>query len=309
MRALFVGLGSIGSRHLRNLSTLCAQKGLPLEVTALRASGRALGEETAALVHRQVETLKANEQFEVSFITNPTNLHAKTLAALKGRVGAFFIEKPIFEMGGYNLAALGLEEGQKAYVAAPMRWCGVYRALKEKLAGQNVFSVRVVCSSYLPGWRTGVDYRTVYSAKRAMGGGVTLDLIHEWDYVTDLFGFPLQSVNMRGKFSNLEIDSDDLSVYIARYPNFLCEVHLDYFGRRYRRTAEVFLPGGTLVADFGAGRLTLPDGTAEEHSEDANCRYMREMDYFLQYALHGAGASINSPQQALRVLQLTLGEE
>ena len=73
-------------------------------------------------------------------------------------------------------------------------------------------SARVICSSYLPDWRPGVDYRTVYSAHKALGGGVTIDLIHEWDYLVDLFGVPQKLYNFKGTYSDLEIDSDDLSV-------------------------------------------------------------------------------------------------
>ncbi len=64
-----------------------------------------------------------------------------------------------------------------------MRWCGTMLALKKALPALSVYSARVLCSSYLPGWRPGVDYRTVYSAHKDMGGGVTIDLIHEWDYL------------------------------------------------------------------------------------------------------------------------------
>ena len=50
----------------------------------------------------------------------------------------------------------------------------------------------VICSSYLPDWRPGVGYHTVYfSAHRRLGGGVTTStLIHEWDYLVELFGVP-----------------------------------------------------------------------------------------------------------------------
>ena len=40
-----------------------------------------------------------------------------------------------------------------------------------------------------------------------------------------------------------------------------------------------------------------------------NQRYLREMDYFLEYARRGKGESVNSPAMAQRVLGLTLGEE
>ena len=134
-------------------------------------------------------------------------------------------------------------------------------------------------------------------------------MIHEWDYLVDLFGVPEALYNFKGTYSELEIDSDDLSVYIARYPSLLAEVHLDYFGRGYRRSIELFCRDGSVVADFGAGTLTLPNGTVEHYEEDVNRRYEREMAYFVDYALGDTPASCNPPELALQVLQLTLGEK
>ena len=68
---------------------------------------------------------------------------------------------------------------------------------QEALPALSVYSARVLCSSYLPGWRPGVDYRTVYSAHKDMGGGVTIDLIHEWDYLVELFGKPEKMYNFK----------------------------------------------------------------------------------------------------------------
>lgn len=101
--------------------------------------------------------------------------------------------------------------------------------------------------------------------------------------LVDLFGVPEMNCNIRGKYSDLEIDSDDLSIYIAQY-TLLAEVHLDYFGRTYRRSIELFCKDGSCVADFGAGTLTLPNGAVEHYEEDVNERYLREMNYFLDYA-------------------------
>lgn len=97
-------------------------------------------------------------------------------------------------------------------------------------------------------------------------------------------------------------------MYIARYPTLLAEVHLDYFGRGYRRSIELFCHDGSYLADFGAGTLTLPDGTVQHYEEDVNRRYEREMEYFVDYALTGSGESCNPPALALNVLKLTLGE-
>lgn len=307
MDVLFVGLGSIGTRHLKNLHAVAAQKDIPVRAWALRSSARALPEETRALLAGEFTSLPEHARYDAAFITNPTHLHFGMLQNLRGKADTLFIEKPIFERTDRALADC-LAPGQKAYVAAPMRWCGTMLALKKALPALSVYSARVLCSSYLPGWRPGVDYRTVYSAHKDMGGGVTIDLIHEWDYLVDLFGVPQQLYNFKGTYSDLEIDSDDLSVYIAKYPTLLAEVHLDYFGRGYRRSIELFCRDGSYLADFGAGTLTLPDGTVQHYEEDVNRRYEREIEYFTDYALGDEQQSCNPPALALDVLKLTLGE-
>ncbi len=308
MNVLFVGLGSIGTRHLNNLAAITAGRGIPLAADALRWSDRPLPAETAALLRQQyIGTVPAQARYDAVFITNPTNLHFDVIRDLADKTDCFFIEKPIFESSRYSLADCGLVS-KKAYIAAPMRWCGTFMKLAEELKNRTVFSARAICSSYLPGWRKGVDYRTVYSARRELGGGVTIDLIHEWDYLVELFGFPAECHTLLGKYSDLEINSDDLSIAIARYPDKLVELHLDYFGRAYRRTVELLCPAGQVTADFGAGTLTLEDGTVIDCTEPVNDRYIREMEYFLDYMAGAEQESINSPEKALAVLKLALGE-
>ena len=304
-KILFTGLGSIGTRHLKNLHQIAQERGLSIEVDALRSSTRPLAADVRALLHAEYTDAAQLPQYDIAFITNPTHLHFATLQSLRGKVDALFIEKPIFDTPACALADCLLPQ-QKAYVAAPMRFCGAFLALKQHLPALRPYSARVICSSYLPDWRKGVDYRTVYSAHKSMGGGVTIDLIHEWDYLTDLFGVPQQLYNFKGTYSELEIDSDDLSIYIARYPSLLCEVHLDYFGREYRRSIELFCKDGTAVADFGAGTFTMPNGEVQDCTEEVNMRYLREMAYFLDYAA-GKAPAINTPQNALDVLKLTEG--
>ena len=57
MKVLFVGIGSIGTRHLKNLHTVANERGLSLDVTALRSSSRELPAETARLLNRQISAL------------------------------------------------------------------------------------------------------------------------------------------------------------------------------------------------------------------------------------------------------------
>ena len=85
--ALFVGLGSIGTRHLKNLANLCADRGWTLQADALRSDlTRPLRPGAAELLHAQYTDLTAAPaHYDMVFITNPTSLHAEALRQVKGR--------------------------------------------------------------------------------------------------------------------------------------------------------------------------------------------------------------------------------
>ena len=140
--------GSIGTRHLKNLANLCADRGWALQADALRSDlSRPLRDGVAELLHAQyTDMADAPAHYDLVFITNPTSLHADALTQVKGRGEALFIEKPIFSAEQTGLALANyLPAGQKAYVAAPMRWCGVMLALKDRLPALHPYCARVIC--------------------------------------------------------------------------------------------------------------------------------------------------------------------
>ncbi len=306
IRALFVGLGSIGNRHSANLKEICDRRGQPVHITALRTHKGSLFGHDFPQIDRMITELD-DTHYDLAFITNPTTLHAEAYSQIKDVADFIYIEKPIFAETSVTPEQLGMSD-DRITVAAPIRFCGIYQKLKDAVAKEHVYSCRILCSSYLPDWRPKQDYRTVYSAKKALGGGVGIDLIHEMDYMVDLFGFAEETYCFHGQYSHLEIDSDDISLMICRYKDMLAEVHLDYFGRTYRRTCECMCHGGSIIADFGTGILTLPDGTVIDCSEPVNDRYIREMEAFLDFAA-GKGKNAHPPSLAYRVLKLSLGEQ
>jgi len=155
----------------------------------------------------------------------------------------------------------------------------------------------------LPDWRPNVDYRKIYSAIKELGGGVSIDLIHELDYLTYLFGMPDEIIRCIGKYSNLEISSDDLAIYICKYRDKLIEVHLDYFGRIQKREVELYCGDKVIVGDILKNKLIIGD---KEFcfEENPNDKYIREMEYFIGCIENGVKTE-NEIQNAQSVLKLS----
>lgn len=309
MKVCFVGLGSIGKRHLKNLRSVCKENNILVEVHALRSSDRKLDHEVMQLIDKSFFSIDYIENdYDIVFITNPTSLHYDAIRDFSKKTKNMFIEKPLFSSSNFEIDSLGLNKDGVYYVAAPMRYTNVINKLRDLIDHENIYSVRCICSSYLPNWRNGVDYREVYSAKKSLGGGISLDCIHEWDYLSFLFGFPETIYNFNGKYSHLEIDSDDISIYIARYTDKLIELHLDYIGRETRREIELFTMNGTITADFIKNEIRFTDGRDKiKFENDDDEIYIRELKEFLAM-IYENKENTNDIYHAYKVLKLAEGE-
>ena len=301
----FCGLGSIGKRHLKNTVQYLKERGIGYEIDWIQSSPRAAEDEIKDYISNSyLYSDNIPDDYDIVFITNPTSEHFDTIKLFADKAKNMFIEKPIFDTTDKDINELSLKTDGVYYVACPLRYTNVLRYVKENVDYKSAYSVRAVCSSYLPDWRPGTDYRKTYSASKAMGGGVSIDLIHEWDYLCDLFGKPDRVLNVRGKYSHLEIDSDDLSVYIGVYKDRLIELHLDYFGRKGVRKLELFMPEDTVVADLNGGTVSyLKEGRVIDLSEERNDFQKREIEHFFDI-VSGEIKSDNTVSHALDCLRV-----
>lgn len=295
----------MGQRHARNLRKICVKRGLSCSIDLLRTCSADVPEGI-----REVYTSK--DQFpgtyDAVFITNPTAAHYETLVDLIDLSDAFFIEKPVFDRTDYELGFLDREK-KVFYVAAPMHYKPTISWLKEHFDFSEAFSLRSISSSYLPDWRPGVDYRKTYSAHKDMGGGVSIDLIHEWDYLQYLIGFPERAYSIIEKRSGLEIDSDDVALYIADYGDKTAEIHLDYFGRVPIRKLEIFTKEDTVECDLLTDTISfLKSGEQIILTEERDDTQARELEAFLDM-IQGKRENTNDIEYALNTLILAKGYE
>ena len=178
-----VGLGSIGQRHIKNILSLCAEKGLSHTVVALRHKPSALPSALASLVDREAYSYADMPCCDIVLICNPSQVHLETVHKLKNKAAKIFLEKPAFikPVSEAELSELD-PSGDKIRIACPLRHSRTYEALSAFVKANDVYSARAICSSYLPQWRPMADYSKLYSA-REDSGGVKIDLIHEFDYM------------------------------------------------------------------------------------------------------------------------------
>ena len=304
VKICFFGMGSIGKRHLKNLVKILKERKLNFEIDVVKRT-REVDEEVRFYINNIYSIKDFTPIFyDIVFIVNDTSAHIETLNLMKNYSNNFFIEKPL----SINVNKININDykDKKIYIACPMRYSNVIEYLKKEIDVSKVYSVRAICSTYLPDWRPTIDYRHNYSAKKELGGGVTLDLIHEWDYLTYLLGFPEKVFNLNKKVSHLEINSDDLSIYIAEYKDKLVEIHLDYFGRIPTRKVEFFLKEGTVIGDFIKNTVTLENAREIKLSDDID-DYIKEMNNFLDIIFNQKD-NFNNLENAYRVLKLIKGE-
>ena len=192
-------------------------------------------------------------------------------------------------------------------MAAPLRYTAIVNFIKENICKADVLAVRCISSSYLPEWRKDSDYRESYSAHKALGGGVSIDLVHEWDYVSYLFGFPKYVKSIIVKKSDLEIDSDDIAVYIAEYDTMVAEVHVDYIGKSPIREMQIFTKDETIICDFIQSLIRLKKSGREiKFGEERDEYQMKELQYFFE-RIDNKLYSLDNIKHAEKVLRIAGG--
>jgi predicted dehydrogenase len=302
-----VGLGSIGKRHLKNLYGVLSKKNVRFYIDALR-SKKTNESDVSEFIHEEYYSYDdLSDDYDIAFVTNPTNLHYDTIQRLLPKARHLFIEKPVFDRTDCDISQLQLKKEGVYYVACPLRFSSVIKYLKEFVSKNNIYSAGCLCSSYLPDWRPGTDYKKNYSANSDAGGGVRIDLIHEWDYLQYLFGVPLEIAEFHGKYSQLEIASDDTAVYIARYKDKLVSVHLDYYGRVDRREIELYLEHDVIVGDLINHTVRfLKSGELVDLPQDRDDMQTSELEHFLNI-IDGRSKISNDILTAFKTLNIAYG--
>lgn len=313
MKFLIAGVGSIGRRHLRNLRQVGAG-----DLLAYRTLQRPVPELDGAVPIFANLDEALDQKPDAVFVTNPTSLHVATALAAARRGCHVFIEKPLsHSLDGVDELRTVVEASDLvALVGCNLRFHPLLRRARDLLrdgAIGQVTGARLEVGEYLPDWHPGEDYRTGYSARRDLGGGVILTLIHELDYAYWIFGDIEHVYAVAGRRSGLAIDVEDTADILLRSrAGVTINVHMDYIQRPPTRTLRVTGEEGTLRWDYYQGRLALYSVQtkawqewAEPPGSDRNQMFLDEVSHFLD-CLHGRARPLIPLREGKRVLEVAL---
>jgi predicted dehydrogenase len=301
MKVLIIGLGSIAQKHVSAL------KELVTNITLYALRSRKESNSLPGIINL-FDWDEIPEDISFIIISNPTASHLETIKeAIKLRVPLFIEKPPFMNMEGVDVVLEKIkEEGIQTYTAFNLRFHPIIEWLKTNIRDRNVIEVQIYCGSYLPDWRPGKDFRETYSAKQEMGGGVHLDLIHELDYATWIFGHPLKSFTAFSKFSNLHINSCDSAHYWLEYQKMGISILLNYFRKDPKRSLEIVMENDTWNVDLLKGTIVNSSGNKIfQTKQSIKETYKGQMAYFLKN-MKNAEQMMNNLDEAVRTLKLCL---
>jgi predicted dehydrogenase len=291
MRFVLLGAGSIGLRHMKNLTSLGHQVSVVYDPSPARIAEIQKIDPKARGTNDDAQALA--EPCDAVVICSPPSDHLRQLNMALDRGKDVFVEKPLSHTlkGTAEAAKKAEKDGRIVLVGCNLRFFSSLQRIKQLLDSGSVgrpLSARIYGGYYLPYWRPHLDYRQSYSAQARQGGGVLLDFIHELDFMRWLFGEPVEVLCMAGTASQLTIDTEDLVAAIIRFESgLIAELHLDYLQPTYRRGMEIIGEARALTWDYidQTIRLYSPEDRTyqvlQEHiGYERNTMFLQEMEHF-----------------------------
>ncbi len=258
LKVAVVGFGVMGRRHFDSLKKYGLQEIYLVRRRAAPPKGVA-----AAGICESLIDLADQVPLDGVIICTPSSLHGRDLMTCLKMGLPVLTEKPVVADMAEAKSVWSLQRSRSRILAAvgyDLRYTPTtlrfFELLTELDLGRPYFC-QWDAGGYLPLWRPGRDYRSFYSARRELGGGVALDLSHEVDGMIWYFGLPERVMGRIFRRSDLEIDSDDLAFMFFEYdaPPLTVNITVDYLRRPFTRRLRLVAEKGTLVGDEVAQRI------------------------------------------------------
>ena len=237
---LVIGSGEIGKKHILSLRSISKK------LRIVKINSRDL---------KDYFKTKEKKYFELIILCSPSSEHLQHFKIIEKNISKtkVLIEKPLFN----RFYKISKNLKNYYYVGYNLRHHPILKFLKDYIKQKKIFSIYILCTSYLPFWRKKINYQKSVSAQKKFGGGVLLELSHEIDYVNWIFG-EFKNLNIFSKkISDLKIDVDDILNVTAKINNSFLNVSLNFFSMSERRKILIDGANFSIDADIIKNKLTI----------------------------------------------------
>jgi predicted dehydrogenase len=283
-----IGLGSIGIRHVSNLLSLGYKN-----ITLVTQRNAFPSHWHIFPVYSKFEDIPNINDVTHALICSPTARHLNDLIpVIQAGIPSVFLEKPVSHTWeGIEDVMNILQPHQKIFLGFDLRFDPGLNKVNEILKAGGigrVLSATAFVGQYLPDWRPHEDHRLGSSALKTKGGGVLLDLVHEFDYLFWLFG-PASTLGAFYQTNpELEIETEDIADVLIKFDSGqTATLHMDYHQRNLTRYCHFTGSKGSLLWDLATKKVLWTDEKGNIQTFDfidfeRNDRFLRIIQAFMQ---------------------------
>ena len=321
MKALVIGLGSMGKRRVRNLLSLDNIEVFGLDTKEdRRVEAR---DKYGIIVFDSTTDAFETVQPDIVIISVPPKMHMHYANKCVEKSIPCFIEASVTDrLEIEKLAAKAIEKNVVVAPSCTMRFYPGPLKIKELLANNkigNPLSINYQTGQFLPDWHPWESIQDYYVSDRETGGAREI-VPFELTWINDLFGTPVRALAcVATKLTDMDVDIDDIYHCLLQYPqNVVLNMTVEVVSRPIA-TREMLIIGSTGKIKFSADtnsvsycnlesegwvEFVFDTGTVEELYINPEEPYINEMKVFVNAAINGSqGAYPNSLLDDVLVLK------
>lgn len=317
MKALVIGLGSMGRRRVRCLR----QNGVEAIVGHdPRQDRRAAAAQEYGLEVREHIGAADVRAFDVVVVSTPPDQHHTALDWAIAAGKPCFVEASVIRA---PLPALDSRARASGVVVAPSCTLRFHSAIRDITrlvrSGQygKVCNFSYHCGQYLPDWHPWEKVTDFYVSNPATGGAREI-VPFELTWMVDAFGWPKSVQGTKLRTMDVGAPIDDTYAALLRFEGFVGTLVVDVVARQAMRKLTLNFEQASLSWDWDSGvvhvyeaqagrmvQLHQPRSTAHAgyHQNIGEAMYIAEIASFLA-AAQGRGTFPHSLQDDIRVLEL-----
>jgi len=286
MSILIVGGGSIGKRHLKNLSKISSEN--------LYCFKRNTNPEFEKKYNCKIITTK-KQFYSLSpllvIVCNPSSLHAEWVKLANETKSHLFVEKPfVTSQDQLNFVKNNWANDRVFFIGFMLRYHPAVKKIKTLLDNKKIgkiFSARFEFGSWLPNWHPYEDYKKSYASKKTLGGGVINTINHELDLILYFFGKPINIMTTKSNVGDLDIEVEDIAESIFSFQDKIVSLHIDFLQKDYDRNIKILGSLGKIIWNWHENEIKIILHDRENEyinigEVDINQLYIDEMVDFIK---------------------------